>query len=432
MLAREALWPLVCADAQSVTSSGRCENARVSARAKVPSQQGRPRPGRWKSAAAALFAIGWGANQFSSLLIAYRLHGGLSVSAADVLFGVYAVGLIVALLVCGPPADAWGRAALMRPAALVSVLATLVLMAGVHSFALLLLGRLLAGVASGAAFAAGTAWVKELSLQEDASDAQSGARRAAISLSAGFGVGPLVAGLVAQFAPAPLVTAYVPHVLVTLAVLPALWRTPETVVVKGVSVGALVRRMQVPDARDRRFVAVVAPMAPWVFLAPSVAFAVLPSLVSARTGRYQLAFAAVVPLVTLGAGVLVQPFGRRLDGSGGVRGAALGLCCVAAGLALGAVAAATASPWWVLVASVFLGTGYGLCLVAGLLETQRIADPARLAGLTGVYYALTYVGFAAPLVLAQLHRFAAYPLLLLLTAVLAALTIATVAPGSRR
>jgi MFS family permease len=45
-----------------------------------------------------------------------------------------------------------------------SLPATLALIAGDHTLVMLYLGRFLAGVCSGAAFAAGTAWIKELSV----------------------------------------------------------------------------------------------------------------------------------------------------------------------------------------------------------------------------------------------------------------------------
>src|SRR4051794_9147329 len=171
-----------------------------------------------------MFSIGWGANQFVNLLVAYRERSGLSVGTVDALVGAYALGLIPALLILGPISDRSGRAPVLRGAALVSLAATAVLMAG--DLWALYAGRLLAGVASGAAFAAGSAWVEELSAADPAVPAGSGARRAAMSLTAGFGLGPVVAGLLAQWAPAPLVTAYVPHLLVVLAVLVPLWRPP--------------------------------------------------------------------------------------------------------------------------------------------------------------------------------------------------------------
>jgi hypothetical protein len=66
--------------------------------------------------------------------------------------------------------------------------------------------------------------------------------------------------------------------------------------------------------------------------------------------------------------------------------------------------------------------GYGLCLVAGLVEVQRLAHPEALAGLTAIYYVLTYLGFAAPYVLALAAGLTSYTTLLLITAGLALLT----------
>jgi MFS family permease len=114
----------------------------------------------WLAVAAVMFGVGWGANQFTSLLIAYHQHLGLTLSVDEALFGIYALGLIPALLVGGPASDRWGRRTLVRPAAVMSVAATVVLMVGAQSTPLLFVGRFLAGTVSGAVFAAGTAWVK--------------------------------------------------------------------------------------------------------------------------------------------------------------------------------------------------------------------------------------------------------------------------------
>jgi hypothetical protein len=100
------------------------------------------------------------------------------------------------------------------------------------------------------------------------------------------------------------------------------------------------------------------------------------------------------------------------------------------GTLLGALAAQAHSWPLVVPAAALLGCGYGLCIVAGLLETQRLASSEDLASLTAVYYALTYVGFAVPIVLAELGRLAAAPLLLLLTGALTAITAGQVLRAS--
>ncbi|MCO7221804.1 MFS transporter [Klenkia sp. PcliD-1-E] len=385
-----------------------------------------PRPRAWLPVALTMFAIGWGANQFVSLLVAYRRDEGLSAVDVAALVGVYALGLVPALLLLGPVSDARGRSPVLRAAALVSVVATGVLL--LDQLWALYAGRLLAGVASGAAFAAGSAWVRELSgpAWDPTTVPGTGARRAATALSAGFGLGPLVAGLLAQWAPDPLTTAYLPHLLLALAVLVPLWRAPETVprAEAAVPLGQALRVRSVTRPRFRRL---VVPVAPWVFTAATVSLAVLPGLLVARGGtaaEYAVAVNAVVAGLTLGTGVAVQPLARRLAAQDTRPAARLGCAAVLAGLLVAAGYAASPAPWLLLPTALLLGTGYGCCLVAGLLETQRVASPHEMAGLTGVFYALTYLGFAAPLVLAALTALAPYPVLLLVLAALAAAALA--------
>jgi hypothetical protein len=79
-----------------------------------------------------------------------------------------------------------------------------------------------------------------------------------------------------------------------------------------------------------------------------------------------------------------------------------------------------------------LGAGYGFILVSGLLEVQRVAGPDELAGLTAVFYTLTYVGFAAPIVLAELTGLTTYPTLLLALAGLATISLVVMTYEARR
>ena len=129
-------------------------------------------------AALGLTAVGWGANQFAAMLPVYQEVDGATSAEVTLLFGAYAAGLIPTLLAVAPLSDRWGRRRVMLPVLALSLVATIVLMVGGHHLWLLLVGRVLAGVASGAAFAPGTAWVKELS----SGPAGTGARRAAVAL----------------------------------------------------------------------------------------------------------------------------------------------------------------------------------------------------------------------------------------------------------
>jgi hypothetical protein len=81
--------------------------------------------------------------------------------------------------------------------------------------------------------------------------------------------------------------------------------------------------------------------------------------------------------------------------------------------------------------AIVLGCAYGLSLVAGLVEVQRLAGEDGLARLTAVFYAFTYLGFAAPYLLALGAHVAGYALLLALAAVLALATAALVGPRAQ-
>jgi MFS family permease len=388
----------------------------------------------WFYVAAAMFGVGWGANQFASMIVAYHQYLGLSMQTNEALLVIYVVGLAPALLLAGPASDRWGRSAMFRPAAIISVAATLFLIFGSHSVLMLGIGRFIAGVATGMVLASGTAWVKELSTPpfDDTASPQTGARRAAIALSAGFGLGPVVASILAQWGPSPLIVAYLPHLVVMALVLPGIWRAPETVHIAKDSGPGLFSRLKVPAASHPRFLAVVLPVAPWVFAAVTVALAVLPSIVNSRIHGLGVAFAGLVALVNLGTGILVQPIARRLDKVDDARGASLGLVIVVLGMLLAALAAQLVSPLLVLVTAVVLGAGYGFCLVAGLLEVQRLAGPDDLAGLNAMFYVLTYVGYCVPVVLAELDHFVSYPVLMLCLAGLAAVCLMVVTTASSR
>jgi hypothetical protein len=103
----------------------------------------------------------------------------------------------------------------------------------------------------------------------------------------------------------------------------------------------------------------------------------------------------------------------------GANAGTVGLFVACAGLLLSAVAAQARQIWLLVPCGLVLGAAYGLILVAGLLEVQRLAEDGGLAGLTAAFYVLTYLGFAAPYLLALASHVAGYPLLLTLTAALA-------------
>ncbi len=384
----------------------------------------------WFAVAAAVFCIGWGGNQFTPLLIAYAQHSGYTRVDVDILLGAYVIGLVPGLLVASALSDRHGRRPAMVAGLISSALGSLVLAIGDSwGFTALFAGRLLSGLAVGIAMSVGSAWLTELSKPpfENAS-AGAGARRASVCLSLGFGVGPLCSGLLAVFAPDPLVLTYLVHAALCL---PALWavlrRSAETR--SGATPIPLIEGLKVPTAGHRRFLHVVVPMAPWIFGSAGIAYAIVPALVADQLGSWALLYTAGLTVLTLGCGVLVQPIARRLDDRSTARAVVVSMVLMALGVFAAVATAVTRSPLVALLVAMLLGSAYGIAIVSGLLEIQRIAEPDELAGLSGVYYSLAYIGFLLPAALAALAHYFSYPVMLTALGVLAALCALCCATG---
>jgi MFS family permease len=396
---------------------------------------------RWLGAGLAACMIGWGTNQFTPLLLLYRARLGLSAPVVEAMFALYAIGLVPGLLAGGSLSDRIGRRPVVVFALITSVIGSGVLIAGTHGAAWLFAGRLIVGLGSGSAFSAGTAWIKELSAPpyDDDADRGAGARRASGSMTLGFALGPLTAGALAQWAPLPTVLPYLPQLTGAAFALVMVARTPETVRAGAAGAGRGLRLL-VRGVRQPRFLRVVLPVAPWVFLSCAVAFVYVPGLVAGHASGLPIAFAAAAALVTAGGGVAAQPLARRLAGRdrpGRPRLLVSGLTLVTVGLLAeaGITAASALGPWQpvlALLAAALLGCGYGITLVFGLTEVARLARPRDLAGLTGVFQVACYTGFAAPNVLSLLQGSVSAPVLLLSTAALAALTLAVTTWQARR
>ncbi len=339
----------------------------------------------WRRAAAALFAVSVGTNVPTPLLLVYRDRLDLGADVLTALFGCYAAGLVPALFLAGPASDRLGRRRLVLAATALAGVTSLLLVAAASSLPLLFAGRALQGVGAGVVFSVGSAWLTELSGPAHAAAA---GRRAAVAMTAGFAIGPLVAGVLAQYAPAPTTLPYLLHVAVVVAGVGAARRLPETVPPRPAE--RIDREPLVAAGDGRVLVTVLAPLAVCVYAFPSVVIAAVPLLV--HTSAPPVLLTGVLAGLTLGAGALAAPLQRRL----GRVSAPVAVASGALGYLLAALGTGSGSPPLLLAAALLLGSGGGLVLAAGLALTARLARPARRGALSAVFYACAYVGFSAP------------------------------------
>lgn len=337
----------------------------------------------WRRAAFALFAVATGTNVPTPLLLIYRDTLHLSPDVLTAVFGVYAAGLVPVLFLAGPASDRLGRRKVVLPLVVLSGITSLLLIAADSS---LFGGRFLQGAVSGAVFGVGSAWVAELS-----TDPSTAGRRAAVAMTAGFSLGPLMSGLLAQYVAAPTTLPYLVHVALVLAGLAAALTLPETVIL---SVGPSTHGPLLKPGDRSTVLTVLAPLAVCVYAFPLVVIAAVPLLV--QTSAPPVLFIGVLAGLTLGAGALAAPLQRHLSRRTAPVAAGLG----AAGYALTAFGAGSGSAPVLLVAALMLGAGGGLALSSGLALTARLAQPGRRGALSAVFLGSAYLGFAAPYVTA--------------------------------
>jgi MFS family permease len=357
----------------------------------------------WIGVWGTVFACSWGGNQFSPLLLMYEGREHYSALMVNAFLGVYVLGLAPALLISGSLSDRYGRRPVMLAGVAAAVTGSALLALGPYGAEFLALGRLFSGFTVGIAMAVGSSWLKELSQPpfDPAADVASGARRSSLAFLTGAGLGALVAGLIAQWGPAPEVLPFLIHIGVTVPFAFVVAAAPETHR-SGRVAGRWWRQLRVPSAGHRRFVRVVAIAAPWLFASAAIGYGYLPTQLRGATGSWGLVFATAATVVALGVSSAIQPVAKRLHSTESARGLCTGVAIIAAGLAVTALAVSARSPWAGLAANVVIGAGMGVTMVSGLLEVQRIATPDDLAGLTGVFYALAYAGFLAPAVIAAI------------------------------
>jgi MFS family permease len=158
----------------------------------------------------------------------YRTRDNLSAFTITIVYAIFAASTIAALLAVRSIAVRIGRRGVML-AAVATMMAAAVLLAAWNDLPGLLLGRLLTGVSVGLAGGTAIVYLIELRLRADPQASAVRARTIGTSVSVGaLGIGPLIAGLLAQWVRWPLTVPYLLLVALGAIALIGLAAAPET------------------------------------------------------------------------------------------------------------------------------------------------------------------------------------------------------------
>jgi len=139
-------------------------------------------------------------------------------------FAVYTAGVLAALLLAGRSSDEVGRRPVLAAALSFSALSSVVYILA-PSFGWLFVGRVLSGLSAGLVTGTATA-----ALTESGTNARRSSRVATAANIGGPALGPLVAGLFAEYGPNPTVLVFEVYLGILALAAVALLLVPETVV----------------------------------------------------------------------------------------------------------------------------------------------------------------------------------------------------------
>jgi MFS family permease len=139
----------------------------------------------------------------SALYGIYECRLDLSSLTITLVYAVYAVGVTVSLLLAGHISDWYGRRAVLLPSLGLAMAAALIFIAS-KSLPALILARVLTGVTLGASVATATAYLADLDAGADGTPTRRSTIVATMVNVGGIAVGPLLAGVLARYAPDPL------------------------------------------------------------------------------------------------------------------------------------------------------------------------------------------------------------------------------------
>ena len=341
-------------------------------------------------AATVLMLIFMGATLPGPLYLIYRDELHFSQVTLTLIYAVYFASAVVTAFFLGRLSDEIGRRTVILFAIGVSLMST-VLFVFADSIPLLFSARIMSGFAIPLAAGAGTAWVAEL-----CENRCTGASLTAGFTLAGLGLGPFLAGILAQFTQEPLTFPFLALMMLALAAVVITLLVPETV--KG-----LVARLGELSLRPR--IGVPRALIP-AFVAPAItAFATFsllgfysaltPSVLEQALNLHSHAISGGIIFELYAVAALVLVLTRWLT----ARAAMLaGLALLIPALALLALAPRDQSLSLLLLGSGVGGAAVGFAYRGSLQLVNELAPDSHRAEVVSTFLMFCYLGVSLPVV----------------------------------
>jgi MFS family permease len=322
----------------------------------------------------------------------YPVYGkafGMSPLLIALVFATYALAVIPSLLFFGPLSDAVGRRKVFLAAVGLAIV-SMALFAAAAGMVWLFAAQAVEGVALGALQGSAAPALVE-------TDPSNNRRRASMVASAatvgGSALGPLLAGVLAQYGPLGRRLPFLVETGLLLAAVAIVLRAFADDVRRKTY---RPRRPTVPNTI--RSVFVLSAISSFIAWAVTALFlALIPSFAEEVIGTSNLAVPGAIVALMLGTAAAVQVVGQRLS-SVSLSQQIAGLSLLVLGLVALIIAAQSKTVTPLLVGALLAGCGLGLAFMGALADVNDIAPEDRKGDIVASFYVVTYIGTAIPVI----------------------------------
>lgn len=323
----------------------------------------------------------------------YEERFGFRSLTVTIVFAMYAVGVLVALVGFGRASDTLGR----RPVLLVGLAfaglssGVFLVVAAVHAdgVPLLLAGRFLSGVSAGIFTGTATAALSDFAKPHAQLRAS---LLAAIANIGGLGLGPLVAGVLAHWVALPLTTSFLVHLALVVVAAATVVILPEPVAVLRPR-RLRFQRLKAPTAV--RPILIRAGTAGFAGFAVLGLFTAVSPAVLALLGHPDPALTGLVVFTVFAASAAGQLTSARLPSPVSLL---VGTGCLVIGMGTVAASLWRSSLVLLLIGGVIAGASQGLAFRAALGTVTEASPTEHRGAVASTFFAICYVGISLPIV----------------------------------
>ncbi|WP_370935770.1 MFS transporter [Amycolatopsis sp. cg13] len=316
---------------------------------------------------------------------------GFGELASTLLYAVYAGGVIAALVLFGRASDVLGRRRVLLAGAACAALSAAAFLSGA-GIAALLAGRVLSGFSAGLVTGTATAALGELHPRGNQAHA---GLVATVANMLGLGCGPLLSGVLAAVAPAPLQLSFLVHLALLAPAAGVVWRTREPRPAEAGARFRIVRPVLPAEVRPVFLPAATAMFA--AFAVFGLVAAVEPSMLVRLLDVHSPVAPGLVVFAMFAASAGGQIVSRRVPAA---RALPIGCAVVLAGVAGLAAAIGLESAAVLAAATIVIGAGQGVAFRGAVAAVGSRTPDDQRAGTMSSFFLVVYLGISVPVVLA--------------------------------